>query len=390
MAAFELLEIVTLKARSHSTQRGPVGAPLTCGLLVVAALSGCSSVSDFMAGDKVDYRRSSTKTTGLDVPPDLTQLTRENRTSGGTVSASSMATAASPNNAVAATPDPTGRASLRIERLADQRWLTTSLSPEQVWPQLKEFWPESGFNLESEQAALGLMETEWAENRAKLPQDIIRRTVGKLIDSLYSTGERDKFRTRIERTATGGSEIYISHRGMVEVYNSSKAENTVWQPRPTDPQLEAIFLQRLMMKLGATEEQSKAAVLEAQAPANRARVIEEQGKVTLQIDDNFDRAWRRVGLSLDRTGFTVEDRDRSKGLYFVRYVDPKEINKDQPGFLSRLFSKEKSSGPGVDKYRIAVKTEGGRSSASVLNAEGQTESGPNAKRILELLAEDLK
>jgi len=385
-----------LKARFRSTTRRPLSSSLTCGLLL-AALSGCSSVSDFMAGDKVDYRRSSTKTAGLDVPPDLTQLARENRASGGgTVSASSMTTASAASNAVAAaaavaaTPDPTGRASLRIERLADQRWLVTSISPEMVWPQLKEFWQERGFNLESERSALGLMETDWAENRAKLPQDIIRRTVGKLIDGLYSTGERDQFRTRIERTATGGSEIYISHRGMVEVYNSSKAENTVWQPRPTDPQLEAIFLQRLMMKLGATEEQSKAAVLDAQAPATRTRVIEEQGQVTLQINDTFDRAWRMVGLSLDRTGFTVEDRDRSKGLYFVRYVDPKEINKDQPGFLSRLFSKEKGSGPDVDKYRIAVKAEGERSTASVLNAEGQAATEPIAKRILELLAQDLK
>ena len=385
-----------MKARFRSTTRRPLSSSLTCGLLL-AALSGCSSVSDFMAGDKVDYRRSSTKTAGLDVPPDLTQLARENRASGGgTVSASSMTTASAASNAVAAaaavaaTPDPTGRASLRIERLADQRWLVTSISPEMVWPQLKEFWQERGFNLESERSALGLMETDWAENRAKLPQDIIRRTVGKLIDGLYSTGERDQFRTRIERTATGGSEIYISHRGMVEVYNSSKAENTVWQPRPTDPQLEAIFLQRLMMKLGATEEQSKAAVLDAQAPATRTRVIEEQGQVTLQINDTFDRAWRMVGLSLDRTGFTVEDRDRSKGLYFVRYVDPKEINKDQPGFLSRLFSKEKGSGPDVDKYRIAVKAEGERSTASVLNAEGQAATEPIAKRILELLAQDLK
>ena len=383
-----------MKARFRSTTRRPLGSSLTCGLLL-AALSGCSSVSDFMAGDKVDYRRSSTKTAGLDVPPDLTQLARENRASGGgTVSASSMTTASAASNTVAvaaaATPDPLGRASLRIERLADQRWLVTSLSPEMVWPQLKAFWQERGLNLESEQSALGLMETDWVENRAKLPQDIIRRTVGKLIDGLYSTGERDKFRTRIERTATGGSEIYISHRGMVEVYNSSKAENTVWQPRPTDPQLEAIFLQRLMMKLGATEEQSKSAVLDAQAPATRTRVIEEQGKVTLQIADTFERAWRRVGLSLDRTGFTVEDRDRSKGLYFVRYVDPKEINKDQPGFLSRLFSKEKSSGPDVDKYRIAVQAEGERSTASVLNAEGQAAAGPIAKRILELLAQDLK
>lgn len=361
-------------------------------LLALAALSGCTTVGDIMAGDKVDYKSGAGKSaTPLDVPPDLTQLSRDNRAStGGSVTASSLPATPPPTAVPTVAPPPANSAAgLRIERAGEQRWLTTPLSPEQLWPQLQTFWKDSGFNLETEQAELGLMETEWAENRAKLPQDVIRRTLGRVIDSVYSTGERDKFRTRIERTATGGSEVYISHRGMIEVYANSKADNTVWQPRPIDPQLEALFLQRLMTKLGATEDQSKAAVVNAPLPPARSRLINQQGVVAMQLDDNFDRAWRRIGLSLDRTGFTVEDRDRTKGTYFVRYVNPAEFNKQQPGLLSRVFSKDTAVN-NVAKYRVLIKSDGERSVASVLNAEGNAENGDNARRILGLLVDDLK
>lgn len=357
-------------------------------LVLLAALSGCGSVGEVMSGDKVDYRsNASAKTPGLDIPPDLTQLQRT--TSGGTVTASSLpATSAVPSTIQVTPPPANNAAGLRIERQGGQRWLVTTLSPEQLWPQLQAFWKESGFVLQTEQANVGLMETEWAENRAKLPQDAIRRTLGKVIDGMYSTDERDKFRTRVERTASG-SEVYISHRGMIEVYANSKADSTVWQPRPVDPQLEAVFLQRLMVKLGATEEQSKAAVINTPPAPARARLIDHQGVVALQVDDNLERAWRRVGLALDRTGFTVEDRDRAKGIYFVRYVDPGQFNKEQPGLFSRMFSKDKS-GVAYAKYRVLIKSDGERSVASVQNAEGAPEGGENAKRILGLLVEDLK
>jgi outer membrane protein assembly factor BamC len=371
----------------------PAVALLSTGLLALGALSsGCTSVGNVMAGDKVDYQRASTKSpTPLDVPPDLTQLSRDGRSTGGTVTASSLPAASPALGTVQVAPAPLAASAgaLRIERQGEQRWLSTPLSPEQVWPQVQALWKDNGFNLEIEQPELGLLETEWAENRAKLPQDVLRRTLGKVIDGMYSTGERDKFRTRIERIPGGGSEVYISHRGMVEVYNNAQKDSTVWQPRPIDPQLEAIFLQRLMAKLGATEEQSKAAVLTAQAPPARARLLDHQGVTALQVDDNFDRAWRRIGLSLDRTGFTVEDRDRAKGLYFVRYVDPKQLNKEQPGLLSRMFSKDDKAS-NVAKYRVQIKSDGERSVASVQNAEGVAEGGENAKRILSLLADDLK
>jgi outer membrane protein assembly factor BamC len=364
-------------------------------VLLAAGLAACSSVENFVGGDKVDYRTVGiTRTQGLDVPPDLTQLARDARyqqPSGGSVSAAAFqAGTAAPAATAVVAPKTSG--DVRIERQGSARWLATSMTPEQLWPQLEGFWKERGFTLAVDQANVGVMETDWAENRAKLPNDVIRNTLGKVLDTLYSTGERDKFRTRVERTPAG-TEVYVTHRGMVEVYTApGKDASVVWQPRPADPQLEAEMLQRLMLKLGAKEDVAKTAspTSGAAQPAH-ARIVEGQPGATLQVDDGFDRAWRRVGLALDRSGFTVEDRDRTQGLYFVRYVDPARAGKDEPGLLSRMFSfgkKDERGGPA--KYRVAVKGEGEHSTVSVQTSDGSPEGGETGKRIIGLLVEDLK
>ena len=364
------------------------GAVLALGL----ALGGCSTIENFVAGDKIDYRTAGNRTAGLEVPPDLTQLARDSRyqPAGGAVSAAAIQSAAPAPATVqsATTVAPVQIGDVRIERQGNQRWLVTSLTPEQLWPRLQAFWKDNGFTLAVDQAATGVMETEWNENRAKLPQDIVRSTVGRVFDSLYSTGERDKFRTRVERTPSG-SEVYISHRGVQEVYTNTQKDSTIWQPRPADPQLEAAFLARLLTRLGVSEESAKTAVASAPVPPARARIVPDQPGATLQVDDSFDRAWRRVGLALDRGGFTVEDRDRTQGLYFVRYIDPKDVGKAEPGFFAKLFGKDQTVG-GLARYRVQVKADGERSNVSVQNAQGAPEAGATGQRIVSLLLDELK
>ncbi|GAP37545.1 outer membrane protein assembly factor BamC [Piscinibacter sakaiensis] len=365
------------------------------GLVAAAAalLGGCSTIENLAAGDKVDYRGTQTRSAGLEVPPDLTQLARDGRVPqpGAVVSASTFqsGTVAAPQPTAGVAP-PKPNADLRIERQGNERWLVTSIPPEQLWPQLQAFWRDIGFQLVIDQPQTGLMETEWAENRAKLPNDLLRRTLGRIIDPLYSTGEKDKFRTRVER-AGSGSEVFISHRGLVEIYTNAQKETTAWQPRPSDPQLEGEFLQRLMVALGAKEETAKSVVAASAttAPPARARVLADQPTPTLQVDDGFDRAWRRVGLALDRGGFTVEDRDRSQGVYFVRYVDPAQAGQEEPGFFSRLLGGGKKF-EGPVRYRVAVKGEGERSTVRVLTSDGQPEKGEAGRRIVGLLVDDLK
>lgn len=382
---------MTIRKHSHMAQRG-----LICAL-ALAGLAGCSSVSSLLEPDHVEYK-SAGKAPSLEVPPDLTQLQRDNRyaipeaTRGmATASGYTLQQGVRPTAEVVS---PKVTADMRIERAGDQRWLVVKQSPEALWPQIKDFWQDSGFLLSVELPQAGIMETDWAENRAKIPQDIIRNTIGKALDSLYSTGERDKFRTRLERGADGTTEVYISHRGMQEVLVGQQKDGTMWTPRPSDPGLEAEFLSRLMARLGAEATQAKAAVANAGSLPPRAKLIKGDSGRYVEVDEAFDRAWRRVGLALDRVGFTVEDRDRTQGLYFVRYVDPEQDKdkKSDKGFFSKMFSfgsnddKVKSA----QRYRIAVKGAGTLSQVMVLNNEGRPESSQIADRILSLLNEQLK
>jgi outer membrane protein assembly factor BamC len=391
-------------AQPNIVQRGYLSSLVSS--LALVSLAGCSSFGSMLEQDKIDYKSAGKpNVASLEIPPDLTQLQRDNRyaipdASRGTATASgyNLQQEARPA-AVAEVVAPKGTMDIHIERAGNQRWLVVKQTPEKLWPQIKDFWQESGFLINIETPEAGVMETDWAENRAKIPQDIIRKTLGKVLDSLYSTGERDKFRTRLERTADGATEIYISHRGAQEVVTGSQKESTIWTARPSDPELEAEFLSRLMSRLmsrlGVEGERAKVAVANVTAQPARAKLVKAPNGAYVEVDEAFDRAWRRVGLALDRVGFTVEDRDRTQGLYFVRYVDQDKDAQNKPasekGFLSKLFSgssegKEKSA----QRYRVSIKGAGAASQVAVLNGEGRTDSSPAADKILSLLIDQLK
>lgn len=375
-----------------------VAIELVClGVLV----GGCSTSFE---SKKIDYK-SAGKLPSLEVPPDLTAPTQDDRYAVPDISPKGTATysaySAERSGPARVTTDPAVLPQVdkaRVERVGNQRWLVVKEPPEKLWPVVKDFWQELGFIINIDMPDAGILETDWAENRAKIPQDFIRSTIGKVLDSLYSTAERDKFRTRLETgKESGTTEVFISHRGMQEIFTSEAKDNTVWQPRPADPELEAEMLRRLMVRLG-TEEKRAETQLAVQPKEERA-ILQRgpDGSGTLQMQESFDRAWRRVGLALDRVGFTVEDRDRSKGLYYVRYVDPEADvrSKKDGGWLSSLAfwrSEEKpSAAGGKAQYRIQVKEEGASASiVQVLSAEGGVDRSETSKKILGLLFDQLK
>jgi len=366
-------------------------APLLA-LSLALSLAGCSSFENLMSGDKVDYRGSAQKTAPLEVPPDLSQLAREGRyqPQTGVVSASTLRQPNAPQQAAAAAVvAPNAVADMRIERQGNSRWLVTGMQPEALYPLVRSFWQERGFSLAVDNPEIGLMETDWAENRANIRQDILRRTLGRVIENLYSTPERDRFRTRIERTANG-SEVFISHRGMQEIYTSELKDATVWQPRPSDPELEIEFLSRLMVKLGAKEDTARTTVAAAPAAPAKARVATVPATAAMEIDEGFDRAWRQVGLALDRSGFTVEDRDRSAGIYFVRYIDPKQANKDEPNFFSKLFGGGDKDTARPQRVRVLVKATGAKTQVTVQTADGNPDNSLQARTIVGKLIDELK
>ena len=375
----------------------------------VLLLGACSAVNEWIEG-KVEYKGAATLPP-LEVPPDLTSPARDNRyvvpetgKSTATLSGYEAERREAKPAATSATSVLPQYERMRIERAGTQRWLVVEQPADKLWPLARDFWQENGFLIKVELPEIGVMETEWAENRARLPQSGVRGLLGKALDQLYSTGERDKYRTRLERSADGRStEIYITHRGMVEVYTTRETQNvgspgaTAWQPRDPDPELEAEYLRRLMVRLGAQEEKARTLTASAaptqqqQQPAaadSRAQIRKGvDGGEALEVSEPFDRVWRRVGLALDRVGFTVEDRDRQKGIYFVRYADP-ENAKDTRSALTRWFSSD--SKVKAEQYRVQITQAGSASHVNVLNKDGAADSSPTAQRILALLHEQLK
>ena len=374
---------------------------LRIALLLAAALAlgGCSSISELFSGKKIDYKSAGTLPP-LEVPPDLTAPSRDNRYAVPDAPRSS-ATLSGYQAERAQQKVKLGQSvvlpqieDMSIQRAGTERWLVVKEPPEKIWEIVKEFWQENGFLVNVERPEAGVMETDWAEDRAKIPQDFIRRTIGRFVDALYSVPERDKFRTRMERTPDGkGTEIYISHRGMMELYIDEQRSHTKWQPRPPDPGLEAEFLRRLMVRLGTTEEQAKQLLANEPAESRAKLASGAGGAETLEVYEPFDRAWRRIGLALDRVGFTVEDRDRQKGIYFVRYADPEaEIQgPKKEGFLSSLaFWRSNDPKVKAEQYRVRVEPMQDASRVAVLDKDGAVVSNKTSQRILALLHEQLK
>ncbi len=359
---------------------------VTC-LAALIILSGCSVLEE----DKINYK-SAGKAPSLDIPPDLTQLRKDSRYALESTSATASGFANAQKTVQDAGTASNTMGDVRMERLGNQRWLVVSNRPaDKVWERLREFWTSNGFVLTIDSPDVGIMETDWAENRAKIPQDFLRRTIGKVVDGLYSSGERDRYRTRVERNSAGGVDIYVTHRGMVEEFDSPQKTKTIWMPRASDPELEIEFLRRLMVKFGAPKEQSEltaASRATVQKTVAQAQLAAIDGQPTLTVPDPLDRAWRRVGLALDRSGFTVEDRDRSKGIYFVRYV-PSTKDTPEQGFFSRLFS-SKPQAQALTRYQIQLQTQANQTQVRVLGQSGQAESSDNAEKILKLLAGEIR
>jgi len=375
--------------------------PAAAVVILALALSGCESMNLSSMSKRIDYK-STGSTPSLELPPDLTQPRYDDRYVVKSASELAARDANRPKQSDLLPTNPDAR----IARAGNERWLVVKATPEQAWSITRQFWTDIGFVIATEQPTVGVMETDWAENRAEIPNDSLRQTIGKYIDIFYTTYKRDKFRARIERgVEPGTTEIYLSHRGMEQVptttVDGKNPAGFAWAAMPPNPNLEAEMLSRLMMRFGtvATTTASTelapggAAAVAAAGGPEHARLEKGADGTKLYVDDPFDRAWRRVGLALDRTGFTVVDRDRSSGLYYVRYADPEGdmSRKDrEKSWLAKLAFWKADEKDKPEQYRIKISEVAPQSVVSVQDATGAPEVSKNSEKILALLKEQLK
>jgi outer membrane protein assembly factor BamC len=369
--------------------RPPGSLPVLIASLALL-LAGCESGSLSLT-KRIDYK-SASSAPSLELPPDLTTPRYDDRYQINSASglAAQNAGKSGRGDLLPTNPD------AKIVRAGSERWLVVKATPEQSWNTVRSFWQENGFSIAVDQPTAGVMETDWAENRVNAPQDFLQRTLGKVADVFGGTYKRDKFRTRIERGVEPGTvEIFISARAMEQVPTTTidhAGAAFVWAVVPPSPETEAEMLTRLMMKFGAPEPAARMAVAQAANLPEKARVEKNSdGSYKLTVDDQFDRAWRRVGLALDRIGFTVVDRDRSRGVYFVRFGDPdsgKGASPDSWWSKLKFWSTDDKNTP--EQYQIVVAETAQTSVVSVQDPGGTPDRTATSEKILSMLKDQLK
>lgn len=374
--------------------------------VVLVTLASCSTLAS--DGKRIDYGAAAVKVPTLEVPPDLTSPVGDDRYKvpqgeGETVATYSDYSKSGSQNRTGVLPEVPG---VRMERNNAERWLVIKDKAENVWAVVEAFWQDLGLTISSENPAAGVMETNWAENRAKISKGGSHNGVDEEFSNSYEASERDQYLTRLERSKDGAStEIHITHRGIREEYSTTKHASQ-WVARPNDPELEAIMLQRLMVRFGASETRaasevaatsstpavSAVAVTSAVAAASPAAPIASEpagmsslreisgGNTIIVVNDPFDRSWRKVGLAIDGAGLAVEDKDRDKGIYYLRPV------KLERGWLDTLKF-WKGNEDTTRHYRVLVKDGGTSCEVSIVDQDGA--SNKVSKQMLEAIYKNI-
>ncbi|MBI5627131.1 MAG: outer membrane protein assembly factor BamC [Nitrosomonadales bacterium] len=362
--------------------------------VMVIFLVSCSSIG---SDRRLDYGAGAKQIPNLEVPPDLTVTESDLRYKlpqgeGGTVATFSdynKGGIAQGRVASSVLPEVQG---VSLERNGTQRWLVVKDSPENVWTVVRGFLLGLGLTIKSEEKVAGVIETDWAENRAKISQSTVRDLSGKELKKAFLAGERDQYLARLERSKDGVStEVYITHRGMAEMLSADRSAFK-WQLRASDPELEAIMLQRLMVRFGVSEVLAASAVAPTgtvavtnsvmpatgvSEPAGTASLREvAEGGVIIVMNDAFDRSWRKVGLAIESAGLAVEDKNREKGIYFLRPI------KVESGWLDSLKF-WKSNVDTENRYQVNVKDGGAICEMSITNQNGA--SNMTTKQMVEAI-----
>ena len=383
---------------------------LAAGSLLALGLAACSGTADDLLDPILPEREAAYKSSKtappLEVPPDLSSATLNDTMVVPSLAQGSATYSAYVNGTQVAMASVNGVLprlnGVRIERAGSDRWLIVDVPPGVVWPKVRDFWLSQGFLIQLEDPSIGIMETDWAEKRTIFDGGAISNFFSKLSSELYGATTRDMYRTRLERgTIPETTEVYVSHRGAeyVSTGKISRAldatgseEVYVWQPRPSDPELEAEMLSRLVITFGIKKDAATTLVAAAAERPPRAHIVRDgEGASVLDLQDNFSRAWRRTGLALDRVGFTVEDRDRSRGLYYVRYIDTDKVDsgKDDSFFGTLKFWGDDEP-PDQNEYLVSLVGKQSTTQIVILDTDGKREHGETADRILGLLHQQLK
>jgi outer membrane protein assembly factor BamC len=359
------------------------------GFLIVALLvAGCSS-----SGSKsgINYKDSEVLAP-LEVPPELTLP--DNRDTMHIPGAATGSEAASDQDTTGeGTAVLVSRQNARIRRDGTLRWLEVDMPAEQLWPKLRKFWEQIGLELKLDDPEIGIMETQWAENRADITEGFLRGWISKLSPGRYSVPTRDKYRIRLEPLEENTTELFLTHYGAEQTTEgNTDLQQAVWIKRPSDPELSNEVLNRLLVFLGIPREEAEKLVAADAEPSPPTRAIIEKdsdGWPYLVLHENYARAWRYTGIVLDRLGVVVEDQNRSEGLYYVDYNNlGKDGSDGDKSWFRKLFSSDDENGT-EKKLTIVLKRRGEVTHIALEGKGSEALTSSRAEEILKYLRDGL-
>ncbi len=366
-------------------------------MVSILFLSACGSMTDSWLPDKkVAYKKEKQAQRSLEVPPDLTATSISDELlvpDLDTSSAAAVAQYQKTQTPSASTVLPKVK-HVKMVKEGDKRWLVIDGNADTVWQSVIDFWQNNGVLLVEQDPVIGVMRTNWLENRATIDSGIISNTIRSVFDGAYSSSTRDQYRVRIEDLGKKGQvELFLTHFGMEEDIvqsQSGDSEQPVWQAKGSDPELEAIMLRKIMVYLGVDEKRAQAESNKAAKKTNPLSQLIKGNEVALMINEDADRAWRLVGIALERVGLAVEDRKPDEGIYMVRYYDP--TAEDNKGFFASVaFWRKEEAFDSKKLYQIILGSDGkGGVKTTVADEAGERLNNKTAIRILTLVQEQLK
>ncbi len=340
-------------------------------IIVLLFLMGCQAFDDGF--DKItqpDYV-SSSKAKRLQIPPDLSELDEGSMVYSVPGKAKSYKDYKEQQNSASRVVKIGIKSTdMKIVKSGALRWLVVKKNPNILWPHVQDFWEDMGFEVRKSSKRTGVMETEWIKS-----SQLSQTNSGALtrfdqwLDNMSGFADRRKFRTRLEPgQEPNTTEIYLSQRSarsgtmeheriiaersgatdygtdkykLPEYKSGDKEEEKIEisDARNLDDfEIDSELLTRLMIKLGLSDFEAKKIVKNPTTQVH-AEYIAENNSNIIQLNDPFDRSWRRLTLALDIIGFITEDKNRSKGILYVRYKNielPGAPKNNEKGLLNTL------------------------------------------------------
>jgi len=373
-------------------------------LTMVLFLSSCLSQQqkETIKQNRIDNKEvkinyfSDKSLTPLEVPPDLTSPSYENAfriqafvedIDLNVVNLSNTEKISEINQKILEVP-----ARIEIKSAGTRKWLIVEKEPELVWDLAKQFLREQGFSLKKIDKKLGLIETNYLENKPDIPASsmgFIRSMLASQIDNVsYTLPSVDSYSLRIEPIKKGKStEVYLSISSMAEVItNSGGQESTLWQFKERNISLETEMLYRLMIYLGSDSAEAREKILAAQKNSKISinQTTDINGFSKLLINFGIEEAWDNVSWAINNINLEVESKDVKEKSFYINAA-----RSSDKGFFTKVFGDD-----AVRKiFRIYLRPKS-KSETEVLfldvSEENETETKQFSSEIMRLISDQLR